>query len=171
MNIQNAGTVFRYDKLVEHPSRVFDGVLPFKIKDEVVLKDWVHAMIVPENYKREFESIISEEIQSKVHYIQNDCKDIWQWSEKVYEFARMVWVAGMTPDLTTEEIRKTKRFSKVKADEILMWLKNHPETKKWVVIDDLELHNNDIAKHQVMTDPEQGLTEDDVEKVLEILRG
>ena len=78
-------------------------------------------------------------------------------------------VAGMTPDLTTEEIRKTKRFSKVKADEILMWLNNHPETENWVVLDDLELHNDDVAKFQVMTDPEQGLTEEDVEKALVIL--
>ena len=78
-------------------------------------------------------------------------------------------VAGMTPDLTTEEIRKTKRFSKVKADEILKWLEDHPETEKWVVLDDLELHNDDIAKFQVMTDPEQGLTESDVEKAMGIL--
>ena len=78
-------------------------------------------------------------------------------------------VAGMTPDLTTEEIRRTKKFSKVKADEILTWLKDHPETEKWVVLDDLELHNDDIAKCQVMTDPEQGLTESDVEKALGVL--
>ncbi len=78
-------------------------------------------------------------------------------------------VAGMTPDLTTEEIRRTKKFSKVKADEILKWLKDHPETKKWVVLDDLELHNDEIAKCQVMTDPEQGLTESDIEKALGIL--
>ncbi|WP_026526125.1 HAD domain-containing protein [Butyrivibrio sp. VCD2006] len=83
--------------------------------------------------------------------------------------AEGIVVSGMTPDLTTEEIRKTKKFSKVKADEILMWLKNHPETESWVVLDDLELHNEDVAKFQVMTDPEQGLTEEDVEKALGIL--
>lgn len=80
-------------------------------------------------------------------------------------------VAGMTPDLTTEEIRKTKKFSKVKAEEILTWLKDHPETKNWVVLDDLELHNENIAKCQVMTDAEQGLTEADVDRALEILSG
>jgi hypothetical protein len=78
-------------------------------------------------------------------------------------------VAGMTPDLTTDEIRRTKKFSKVKADEILKWLENHPETDSWVVLDDLELHNEIIAKYQVMTNPEQGLTEADVEKALGIL--
>lgn len=34
-------------------------------------------------------------------------------------------IAGSTPDLTTEEIRKTKKFSLVKAEEILLWLKSH----------------------------------------------
>ena len=81
---------FRYDKLVEHPARVFDGVLPFKIKGEVVLKDWLHAIIIPENHKSEFEPLITSEFRNKVHYVLNDCKDIWQWSEKVYEFARML---------------------------------------------------------------------------------
>ena len=79
-------------------------------------------------------------------------------------------VAGMTPDLTTEEIRKTKKFSKVKADEILMWLKNHPDVHSWVVLDDLELHNAEIEQHQVKTDAEHGLLETDVEKALEILQ-
>ena len=79
-------------------------------------------------------------------------------------------VAGMTPDLTTEEIRKSKRFSAVKADEILTWLKDHPETENWVVLDDLELNNEKIASFQVMTDAEQGLTEEDVERALKILK-
>ena len=79
-------------------------------------------------------------------------------------------VAGMTPDLTTEEIRKAKRFSAVKADEILTWLKDHPETENWVVLDDLELHNEEIASFQVMTDAEQGLTEEDVERALKMLK-
>lgn len=81
---------FKYDKLAEHPDRVFEGVLPFKIKHEVILKDWVHAIIIPENYKNELESHIPSDLQDKVYYAQNDCKDIWEWSEKVYEFARQI---------------------------------------------------------------------------------
>lgn len=26
--------------------------------------------------------------QSKTFYLDNDCKDIWSWSEKVYEFVK-----------------------------------------------------------------------------------
>ena len=79
-----------------------------------------------------------------------------------------IQIAGVTPDLTTEEIRKTKKFSLVKADEILQWLRENP-TDNWVVIDDLELHNSEIAGRQVQTDAEVGLTESDVEKAVNIL--
>ncbi|WP_027207955.1 HAD domain-containing protein [Butyrivibrio fibrisolvens] len=81
-----------------------------------------------------------------------------------------ITIAGVTPDLTTEEIRKTKKFSLVKADEILLWLKDNPSAN-WVVLDDLELHNSEIEKHQVKTDAEVGLTTKDVEKAITILLG
>ena len=50
-------------------------------------------------------------------------------------------IDGLTPDLTTEEIRRTKKFSLVKAEEILLWLKLHDDITEWVVLDDLDLHN------------------------------
>lgn len=75
-----------------------------------------------------------------------------------------VIIDGITPDLASEEIKRTKKFSLVKADEILLWLEKHPGNN-WVVIDDLDLHNNVIAKQQVMTDAEIGLTVNDIEKV------
>ena len=55
-------------------------------------------------------------------------------------------IDGVTPDLTTEEIRKTKKFSLVKADEILLWLKSHNDVSGWVVLDDLDLHNIQIVE-------------------------
>ena len=78
-------------------------------------------------------------------------------------------IAGVTPDLTTEEIRRTKKFSKVKAEEILAWLEAHPETDRWLVIDDLDLHNEAIELRQVRTVAETGLTESDVKKAIELL--
>ena len=80
-----------------------------------------------------------------------------------------VVISGVTPDLTTEEIRKTKKFSLVKADEILLWLKEN-SADNWLVIDDLDLHNTEVEKHQIKTNAEIGLTEEDVEKACEILR-
>ena len=73
-------------------------------------------------------------------------------------------IADVTPDHSTEEIKKSKKFSLVKASEILAWLDEHKEVDKWIVIDDLDLHNPDIEAHQIRTDPHIGLTMEDVRK-------
>lgn len=78
-------------------------------------------------------------------------------------------IDGSTPDLTTEEIRKTKKFSLVKAEEILLWLKSHNDVNEWVVLDDLDLHNAQVEKHQVKPDQTVGLAIADVEKAIKIL--
>jgi hypothetical protein len=72
-----------------------------------------------------------------------------------------------TPDLATDEIRKMKKFSLVKADEILLWLKKHDSLETYIVIDDLKLHNEQIEKHLILTDPAVGLTEKDVKLVIQ----
>ena len=90
---------FRYDKLIKHTDAVFEGVLPLKVKNEVVLKDWVSAIIAPTNHYQALYPHIPEELKSKVHFIPNklkskvhfipnNCKDIWEWSEKVYEYVK-----------------------------------------------------------------------------------
>ena len=71
---------FRYEKLAEHPGRVFDGVLPMKIKDEIVLKDWLDTMVVPVGVTLD----VPEYLKDRTVYVENDCRDIWEWSEKVY---------------------------------------------------------------------------------------
>ena len=78
-------------------------------------------------------------------------------------------ISGMTPDLTTEEIRRTKKFSRVKADEILLWLKMHQEVKGWVVLDDLALHKEAVTRHQVKPDHEIGLTAENIREAERIL--
>lgn len=75
---------FRYEDLARHPGRVFDGVLPMKIKDEIILKDWLYAMVIPTALRGELDHRIPEDLRSRVIYIENDCRDIWDWSEKVY---------------------------------------------------------------------------------------
>ena len=78
-------------------------------------------------------------------------------------------IASTTPDHATEEIRRSKKFSLIKADEILAWLSVHKDVEKWVVIDDLDLHNTEIELHQVRTDQNVGLTLEDVRKAEEML--
>ena len=71
---------------------------------------------------------------------------------------------GKTPDHSTEEIRQTKKYSLVKAGEILEWLSKHREVEEWLVLDDLDLHNDVVKQHQIMIDPLTGLTEKDIQK-------
>ena len=78
-------------------------------------------------------------------------------------------IADVTPDYSTEEIKKSKKFSLVKASEILAWLDEHKEVEKWIVIDDLDLHNPKIEAHQIKTDPHIGLTMEDVHKAESML--
>lgn len=80
-------------------------------------------------------------------------------------------INGMTPDFSTEEIRISKKFSLVKASEILAWLDEHKEIDKWVVIDDLDLHNPEIEVHQIKTDSSIGLTIEDVQTAEKMLIG
>ena len=74
-----------------------------------------------------------------------------------------------TPDFTTEEIRRTRKFSLVKANEIFAWLGSHTEVTNYLVIDDLDLHNDELRKYQIRTDSTIGLTESDVENSIRIL--
>lgn len=75
---------FRYEDLVKHPGCTFDGVLPMKIKDEIILKDWLYAIVVPEELRDTIEPVIPDELADWVIFAENDCRDIWDWSEKVY---------------------------------------------------------------------------------------
>ena len=75
---------FRYNELTAHPNAVIDGFLPLKIKDELTLSEWVNAIIIPAVHKQALKSAIPNDLKDKVIYVENDCKDIWEWSEKVY---------------------------------------------------------------------------------------
>jgi hypothetical protein len=77
---------FKYEKLDKNPNAVHDGFLPMKVKDEVYLADYVYAIIIPTEYKDKIANIIPTELKDKVYYVENNCKDIWNWSEKVYQF-------------------------------------------------------------------------------------
>lgn len=75
---------FLYDELIRHPGAVCDGVLPMKVKDEVVLSDWVYRIVVPTKLAEAVDRFIPGNLRERVLYVENDCRDIWDWSEKVY---------------------------------------------------------------------------------------
>jgi hypothetical protein len=43
--------------------------------------------IIPKTYKEIFENAVPSNLTDRVFYIEHDCKDIWEWSDKVYDFA------------------------------------------------------------------------------------
>ena len=84
----NAGVrfYFRYEDLKRHPKHIHDGHHPIKVKDEIVLSDYLHSCIVPDQYKSELEYLILPEIAQKVHYLSQNGLGIMDWSERVYNF-------------------------------------------------------------------------------------
>ncbi len=81
-----------------------------------------------------------------------------------------IHVKMKTPDFSTEEIRKTRKYSLVKGQEILAWLHDNPQVTDYVILDDRLLTEEAIIEKQVHIDSYVGLTEDDVKKALHILR-
>ena len=73
--------------------------------------------------------------------------------------------------MTKEEIRQAKKFSLVKAEEILLWINLHNDVAEWVVLDDLDLHNTQIEQHQVKPDQTVGLTKEKISMKTSILNG
>ena len=96
---------------------------------------------------------------SALHPLRKEAENL----EKLFQQEALM-IEDVTPDHSTEEIKRSKKFSLVKASEILAWLDEHKEVDKWIVIDDLDLHNSEIEAHQIKTDPHIGLTTEDVHK-------
>ncbi|GKU32273.1 HAD domain-containing protein [Clostridium folliculivorans] len=83
--------------------------------------------------------------------------------------AHNLFIYDKTPDLTTEEIRKSKKFSLVKAREILLWLNKYDSVEEYLVLDDLDLNDKEIEVHQIKTDANVGLTKENVLEAIKLL--
>ena len=55
-----------------------------KVKDEIMLDDWVYRIVIPQKLRAMLVPYIPTNLMDRIIYVQNDCKDIWDWSEKVY---------------------------------------------------------------------------------------
>ena len=75
---------FKYDDIINHVDCIFDGHHPVKIKNELILYEYLHCCIIPKNNEEEFNHIIPPNLANRVFYIENDCTDVWEWSDKVY---------------------------------------------------------------------------------------
>ena len=77
---------FIYNDLMKHPGYTSDGYHAVKIKDEIILSNYLHSCIVPEQYKNELKDHALLELISKVHYLPQNKLGILEWNKKVYNF-------------------------------------------------------------------------------------
>jgi len=77
---------FRYSDLIKHPGHIFDGYHPIKVKDEIILLDYLHSCIITKQFKEQILPYISKELKDKVHFISQEKIDIWEWTKKVYNY-------------------------------------------------------------------------------------
>ena len=75
---------FRYDDIVNHPQYANDGHHAAKIKHELSLFDYLHCCIIPGANQDFFQKIVPSNLAERVFYVENDCKDAWEWADKVY---------------------------------------------------------------------------------------
>lgn len=81
---------FRYDDIIRHPGYLFDGYHPVKIKDELVLSDYLYACIISKHHMQEFENLIRAEITDRVYYVSQNGLGLWDWAEKVYGYVESI---------------------------------------------------------------------------------
>ena len=84
----DAGVRFyiRYEDIIKHKGHTFDGYHPLKVKDEIVLSDYLFACIVPEQYKEQIENCVPPELIDKVHYLQQRGLCLQEWNDKVVAY-------------------------------------------------------------------------------------
>ncbi|CAK9057534.1 unnamed protein product [Durusdinium trenchii] len=93
-----------------------------------------------------------------------------QRADAVLQNWGLAGVADQTPDLKAQGLKRE--------DEILIWLRRHPEVRHWLALDDMELTSSAsslvnalMAQHVIQTDPEIGLREmSQVSRALRVLQ-
>lgn len=66
-------------------SEVWDGVFYKKLSCYPQVTDWaIRNLLEIMEYEKRHGREYTIECEDKVLYIQNDCRDIWEWSEKLY---------------------------------------------------------------------------------------
>ena len=79
---------FRYNEIIKHPQYVFDGYHIAKIKDELILNDYLCACILPKEQEKDFISLIPQNLADRIYYLPQNKLGLLDWSEKVYDFLR-----------------------------------------------------------------------------------
>ncbi len=84
-------------------------------------------------------------------------------------------VIGITPNSVSDELLVDADIDSIKlfhirGEEIKEWLKMHEkQVSNYTIIDDMDNMLPDQQSHFVQTNPEEGITEEDVQKTIKIL--
>ena len=86
----NAGVRFyiRSKDIIQNPGYMFDGYHPAKVKDRIVLAEYLYACIVPEQYRVELYDSGLPELAVKVHYLPQKGMCLSEWNSDVYKYIR-----------------------------------------------------------------------------------
>ena len=140
---------FEYENLIKHPDMIFDGVLPMKIKDEIILKDWVYKIVIPTKIKKDLEAFIPSNLKDKVIYIENDCKDIWDWSEKVYKIIENCMIKKIDEQNISECVNVIRESFSTVANEFGFTPTNAPGFTAFSMTEE-KLKNQLLEEHRLM---------------------
>ncbi len=154
-----------------------DGFLNSKFWDENHQKEISDGTLIDEDKVKLLSEIMDRTKANIVlhsgwrFWFDKEIQPLREESRRLVEILKKynIVISDVTPDFTTEEIRKTKMFGLVKPQEILTWIKKHSEVENWIVLEDLYLGNEEVQAHQITTDSAVGLTQEDVELAVEML--
>lgn len=154
-----------------------DGVLNSNFWNENHQIEIIDGTLIDEDRVKLLSEIVNRTKASIVlhsgrrFWFDKNIKPLKEESRRLVEMLKrhQMVISDVTPDFTTEEIRRTKMFGLVKPQEILAWMNEHPEVQKWIVLEDLYLRNDEVEAHQITTDSKIGLTQADVELAIDML--
>lgn len=80
----------KYEDMIKHEGHIFDGYHPIKVKDEIILSEYLYACIVPEQYRNQIENYIPQVLVNRVYYLPQRGLTLQEWNDKVVNFIRMI---------------------------------------------------------------------------------
>jgi hypothetical protein len=83
----------KYKDILKHEKHTFDGYHPLKVKDEVILSDYLYACIVPEQYKEQLERCVPQKLTKRVYYLSQRGLTLQDWNDKVVSFVGALQVS------------------------------------------------------------------------------
>lgn len=79
---------FKYADIIKHKGHVFDGYHPIKVKEEIILSEYLFACIVPEQYKDIIDNCIPKDLLQKVYYLPQRGIGLQEWNDKVVKYVK-----------------------------------------------------------------------------------